>query len=162
MVLVLTPSLDFEKKLASSARKFERASAKRKSSKTQTPKRAPLQHQNTTTQLALHHSINLKASTPKSLETLIEDFHRNNDIGIALLIARRYYAKGDFANAAKWSLIANNLDKNNEESWLLYAKSSYKLGKKERALTALKIYYNRSRSKRAYILLKQMLQGTFR
>ncbi|BCD68070.1 CDC27 family protein [Nitratiruptor sp. YY09-18] len=155
---LLKPSFEFEKRLSYSLYKAKRYEKRKRITEVQNNKR-PQDASNYP--LVKRGSISLHTSQPKSLVSLVKEFNKSNDIGLALLIAKRYYEQKEYKNAAKWSLIANNLDKNSEESWILFAKSSYKLGKKESAVNALKIYYKKSHSKRAYALLKQMVQGTF-
>jgi len=59
-----------------------------------------------------------------------------------MALAEKYYKEGDYKEALKWAKNANVQNNKKPESWMLSAKSLYKLGKKEEALKVLKIYYN--------------------
>jgi hypothetical protein len=56
-------------------------------------------------------------------------------------------------------LSANKLDKNLDESWLLFAKSKAKLGKKQEAINILASYYKKSESAKAKVLIGQIKTG---
>ena len=82
------------------------------------------------------------SSTPikPSLESIEEHFKNSKDPKDALALARDYYAKKDYKNAAKWAFELNNLDKNNADGWLIFAKSKYNVGNKKDALKVLEAY----------------------
>lgn len=94
-----------------------------------------------------------------SLGYLKEKFESTHSIIFALMIAEEYYKSGDFLDANKWSLIANNIDISNEKSWLLFAKSKVKLGQKEDAMRALKSFLQTNKSQAAQNLLNQISMG---
>jgi tetratricopeptide (TPR) repeat protein len=73
-------------------------------------------------------------------------FEQNKNPREALLIAKAYYSAGNYKNAEEWALKANNLDKKLDESWLIFAKSQEKLGKRKEALKILVAYYRTSKS----------------
>ncbi len=77
-----------------------------------------------------------------TLKYLIERFNEKRDPKLAAYIAQSYYKKKDYNEAVKWSIMANSLDPSDEGSWLLYAKSKVRLGKKQDAIQALKTYLN--------------------
>ena len=74
-----------------------------------------------------------------SVDELKAKFDKANSSDIAVLIAKRYYSTKDYQNSEKWALIANELDSNNEESWIIFAKSKYNLKQKNDAISVLKI-----------------------
>lgn len=76
----------------------------------------------------------------------------------AMVIARDYYAKGNFSDAAVWAKKANQLNREAEEAWLLYAKSYYAQGKKADALSILELYLNYKDSRAAQELLRSWKQ----
>jgi len=61
--------------------------------------------------------------------------------------------------AEQWALSANKLNNSLEESWLLFAKSKAKLGKKKEALKILVSYYKKSNSIKAKRLIGQIQTG---
>ena len=89
------------------------------------------------------------SSTPikPSLESIEEHFKNSKDPKDALALARDYYAKKDYKNAAKWAFELNNLDKNNADGWLIFAKSKYNVGNKKDALKVLEAYLSQASNK---------------
>ena len=82
-----------------------------------------------------------------SLESIEEHFKNSKDPKDALALARDYYAKKDYKNAAKWAFELNNLDKNNADGWLIFAKSKYNVGNKKDALKVLEAYLSQASNK---------------
>ena len=62
----------------------------------------------------------------------------------------------EFASKVK---IANNIDTENEKSWILFAKSKVKLGQKNDAILALKTYLKSNKSQSIQSLLNQIMVG---
>ncbi len=95
----------------------------------------------------------LSTKTNNTLQLLIKRFNRNNDPKLASYIAQSYYKKGDYKEAVKWSVAANSLDPSGEESWLIFARAKVKLGKRDEAVKALRVYLNQysSRKVRSYL-----------
>ena len=89
------------------------------------------------------------SSTPikPSLESIEEHFKNSKDPKDALALARDYYAKKDYKNAAKWAFELNNLDKKNADGWLIFAKSKYNVGNKKDALKVLEAYLSQVSNK---------------
>ena len=77
----------------------------------------------------------------------------------ALAVARDFYAKGDYSDAAIWAKKANQLNREAEEAWLLYARSYYALGRKNEAIGVLELYLNYKDSKAAKELLRSWKQA---
>ena len=100
--------------------------------------------------------INIQSSSNNYMSIMKEKFQRNKNPREALLIAKAYYNAGNYKQSEEWSLIANNLDKNLDESWLLFAKSKDKLGKRREALRILVAYYNKSKSSKVKALIEKM------
>ena len=95
-----------------------------------------------------------------SVDELTAKFEKSNSSDIALLIARRYYDVKDYKNSEKWALIANELDSNNEESWIIFAKSKYNLKQKDDAISVLKIYNDKANSANIEDLMRQIEDDT--
>lgn len=101
---------------------------------------------------------NISEEKVDNLDYLIIKYNETKSIYFALDIAQAYYDKKDYQNARKWALIANKQDSNNEKSWIMFAKSSYKLGLKEQAINSLNNYLNGSDSveiKKVLMSIKQ-------
>jgi len=103
--------------------------------------------------------INFKTSSLNYIETMKAKFEKSNNSREALLISKAYYKEGNYKNAEKWALSANKLNSSLEESWLMFAKSKAKLGKKEEAIKILASYYKRSNSGEARDLIGQIKRG---
>jgi len=100
--------------------------------------------------------INLRGSSNNYMSIMKSKFQQNKNPREALLIAQAYYRAGNYKNSEKWALKANNLDKKLDESWLLFAKSQEKLGKRQEALKVLVAYYRTSKSPKAKALILKM------
>jgi tetratricopeptide (TPR) repeat protein len=79
----------------------------------------------------------------------IGTFKQNPTYGSAIVIARDYYGKNNFSEAAFWAKKANQLNREEEEAWLLYAKSYWAQGRKKEAVGVLELYMNYKDSKAA-------------
>jgi tetratricopeptide (TPR) repeat protein len=100
--------------------------------------------------------INLNGSSSNYMSIMKKKFETNKNSREALLIAKAYYKAGNYKNSEKWALKANNLDKKLDESWLLFAKSQEKLGKRKEALKVLVAYYRTSKSPKAKALIEKI------
>lgn len=83
-----------------------------------------------------------------------QTYQRAPKFETALAIARDFYIKEDYAQAAVWAKKANQMNREAEEAWLLYAKSYYAQGKKHEAIGVLELYLNYKDSKAATELVK--------
>jgi len=88
-----------------------------------------------------------------------QKFSKSNSPRDALLLAKAYYKKHQYSASEEWALSANKLDNSLEDSWLLFAKSKAKLGKKKEALKILVSYYKKSHSLKAKRLMGQIKTG---
>ncbi len=105
-------------------------------------------------------TLQIKSSkTNNTLEYLIGRFNEKRDPKLASYIAQSYYKKGNYNEAARWSVIANSLDPSSEESWLTFARSKAKMGQKEDAIKALKVYLNQYSSKKVKSFLHSLEAG---
>lgn len=82
-----------------------------------------------------------------SLKSIEEHFKNSKDPKDALALAKDYYAKKDYKNAAKWAFELNKLDKNNADSWLIFAKSKYNVGNKKDAIKVLEAFLTQASNK---------------
>ena len=112
-----------------------------------------------TLKLERDQTPSLIASKKATLEELIKQFSHRPGFSRAIMISRTFYNRKDFKNAAKWAKKANSLDREREEGWILYAKSIYALGDKERAIKILKLYLSFKSSREARKLMMQFERG---
>ena len=97
----------------------------------------------------------LEVSTASSSSMSPEQtYQRSPKFETALGIARDFYTKEDYVQAAVWAKKANQMNREAEEAWLLYAKSYYAQGKKNEAIGVLELYLNYKDSKAASELIK--------
>lgn len=102
--------------------------------------------------------FSVQTSTKNSTADLIQTFNALPNYDTALRIANNFYAENDFDNAAQWAKKANQLNREAEEAWLLYAKSYYAQGKKAEAISVLELYLNYKDSRAASKLLRSWKQ----
>jgi tetratricopeptide (TPR) repeat protein len=93
------------------------------------------------------------------LDIMKDKFVKSKNPREAVLLAKAYYKEGKYIDAEKWSLTANKLNNSLEESWLIFAKSKVKLGKREEAIKILASYHKRSSSIEAKKLIGQIKTG---
>lgn len=103
--------------------------------------------------------IKIESQEINSIQYLKEKFEKTHNIIFALMLSEEYYLSKDYPQSNKWALIANQLDSENEKSWIWFAKSKVKLGQKDDAVVALKAYLKNNKSKAAQTLLNQILLG---
>ena len=75
-----------------------------------------------------------------SLSFIKKKFYATNNISFSLLLSEKFLEKKAYKKALKWALISNEIDESSEQSWILFAKSKVKLGKKQDAINALNMY----------------------
>ncbi|WP_169764177.1 CDC27 family protein [Campylobacter mucosalis] len=89
-----------------------------------------------------------------------EQFSQTKDIQTAISIAQEYLDKKDYTNALEWSLHANEIDKQNKQSWIIFATAKYHLGQKQDALRALRTYNSNKNHKDINLLIRQIQNGS--
>ena len=87
-------------------------------------------------------------------------FNQSHDTDDSLFLAKSYYRKGSYEKAEYWALQTNKVNGNIEESWLIFAKSKVKLGRKNEAIRILTAYIKKSNSSQAKSLLHKIKKGT--
>ncbi len=96
--------------------------------------------------------VSAKELTTAQLEKL---FAQRHSYDLAIQIARSYYNSGKYKKALKWAKKANALDRQQEEAWILYAKSLKKMGEDAKARQILRVYLDYKESSKARKLLKE-------
>lgn len=97
----------------------------------------------------------------KDIADVIKRFNINHNPALSLFVAKKYYQLGDYEQAYNYALMTNDINKNIEESWIVFAKSLVKLNKKEMAIETLKKYVSHSNSPQAKQLLDEIKTGKF-
>ena len=75
---------------------------------------------------------------------------------VCIKLAKEYYEKGDYKQALKWAKNANIQNNKNAGSWIITAKTLYKMGKKDEAIKLLEIYYSYTKNEKIKSLIKNM------
>lgn len=75
-----------------------------------------------------------------NISDLKRNFYQNPSYEKAMNLAVRYYKNKDYEKSIFWSLKANDIDRKNSSSWILFAKAKQALGKEEEAKQALDTY----------------------
>ncbi|WP_456452903.1 tetratricopeptide repeat protein [Hydrogenimonas sp.] len=87
------------------------------------------------------------------LDALVKQFEKYPRYATALKIAQIHFEKGEYEAASLWARKANLLDRDDEEAWIVYARSEYALGRRERAKRILRLYLDYKDSAKARTLL---------
>ena len=103
--------------------------------------------------------MHFTSTSTNYIETMKQKFSQSKSPRDALLLSKTYYRNANYSEAEKWALSANKLDNSLEDSWLIFAKSKVKLGKKKEALKILVSYYKKSHSSKAKQLIGQIKTG---
>ena len=101
-------------------------------------------------------------NTHNDIAEIISRFKKNNNPALSLFVAKKYYEIGDYRQAYNYALITNQINQDIEVSWIIFAKSLVKLGKKNKAIQTLKQYISQSHSNSAQILLDEIISGKFK
>jgi len=104
--------------------------------------------------------INMNSSEDNFLANMEEKFKESKSAKDAVVIARTHYENRDFAKASQWALKANSMDKNMDESWMLFAKSKAKLGQDKEAVSILEQYGKRGKESEAQDIIDKIKTKT--
>jgi len=96
------------------------------------------------------------------LKDVIRRFKKNKNPALSLFIAKRYYQLKQYQKSYNYALMTNEINKEIDESWIIFSKSLVKLGQHELAVVTLKSYLKTNKSSQADILLRKIEAGTFR
>ncbi len=95
----------------------------------------------------------LKVKEVTDIDALVRQYEKYPRYATALKIARLWYERKAYEKASLWARKANALDRDDERAWILYAKSEYARGRRERAVRILRLYLDYRESPRARSLL---------
>ncbi|MBN2825192.1 MAG: CDC27 family protein [Campylobacterales bacterium] len=96
--------------------------------------------------------IKKSSSAYKEVE---QRFATSQDPEDALFLARVYFEMKQYQKAEEWAFIANELNDNSEESWLIYAKAKAVRGEYQKAIHILDSYLKKTNSIQARKLLEE-------
>lgn len=118
----------------------------------------PAQLQNEVIKPQNNHLFEVNTQSKATILDPSSAFNNSPKYETALTIARDFYTKNEFSDAAFWAKKANQMNREGEEAWLLYAKSYYAQGRKNEAIGVLELYMNYKDSKAASELLRTWKQ----
>lgn len=104
--------------------------------------------------------FSVQTSAQSTTADFITAYRTNPKYETALIIARDFYTQENYVDAAIWAKKANQLNREAEEAWLLYAKSYYAQGRKSEAISILELYLNYKDSKAASELVRTWKQNS--
>jgi len=102
----------------------------------------------------------IETSSVSAYKDVAKRFTQSHDTDDSLFLAKGYYRKGNYKKAEYWALQTNKVNDTIEESWLIFAKSKVKLGRKNEAIKILTAYIKKSNSVQAKNLLYKIKKGT--
>ncbi len=118
---------------------------------TQQPQQRPIQAKPN-----IAPKITIETKSVDQIDVLESRYSKNPDAATAISLSEIFYKRGNYQKSLKWAINANTLDPKMEKSWILFAKSSYKLGKKQDALSALENFSNTSASEAVKTTITQI------
>ena len=92
-------------------------------------------------------------------KTIESRFQDTKDFDDAMFLAKYYYAKSSYKRAENWAMQANLIDSSQEESWVIFAKSKARQGRRADALRVLQAYFDRTGSMRIKNLIDKIRRG---
>jgi tetratricopeptide (TPR) repeat protein len=111
----------------------------------------------------VENKIFIETNDIQNIEELIKKFEASNNIVFATMISEEYFDRKDYKKSLEWALRANELDSQNELSWIMFARNQVKLGKREDAIRALEIYTDYAKDAvSASNLLKNIKSGEYK
>ena len=106
--------------------------------------------------------IKVNRMSKAELEQIVKRFKKSNNPTLGVFIAKKYYNMGEYQKSYNYALLTNQIDSTIEDSWIIFAKSLVKLGKKDQAIKTLQAYIRVSSSSRAKLLLNKIVTGKFK
>jgi len=103
----------------------------------------------------MHLNI-IESSSVSAYKDVEKRFYQSHDTDDSLFLAKSYFRKGNYKKSEYWSLQTNKVNTNIEESWIIFAKSKVKLGRRNEAIRILTNYAKRSSSGVAKNLLYKL------
>ncbi|MDR0762337.1 MAG: hypothetical protein LBF13_04740 [Campylobacteraceae bacterium] len=111
----------------------------------------------------VENKIIIETNDIQNIEELIKKFEASNNMVFATMISEEYFERKNYKKSLEWALRANEIDSQNELSWIMFAKSQVRLGKIDDAIRALEIYTNYAKDATSAVnLLKNIRSGEYR
>jgi len=91
------------------------------------------------------------------IRDIIKRFKKNNNPALSLFVAKKYYELEEYHKAYNYALITNQINRDIDASWIIFAKSLVKLKQKDISIKPLNEYLKSSHSSSAKILLDEII-----
>jgi len=160
----LSPSMDFLNNFQLENETYEHQITKQRVKSIKKPKNSikKIQPSSQEKENIISNITIIKQDTKKDIQNILLRFQKDKNPALSLFLAKKYYEIGDYHQAYNYALITNRMNKEIEESWLIFAKSLVKLHKKNKAIGILSKYIKNTHSSNAEILLQEIHSGTFK
>lgn len=175
--IILTPSLDFIKKLRSDSTESYSHQNFSNTNNSNFQKQKREENYKVTPQELVEEVVEddtvepkiekktltiFKKETQADIEHVIKRFKKNNNPALSLFVAKKYYKIGEYKKAYNYALLTNQIDNNIEQSWIIFFKSLVKINQKDKAIETLNKYIEHSDSSNAKVLLDDIKSGKFK
>ncbi len=104
-------------------------------------------------------SLSMSVKKIDTLKAMQQLYTKEPSYAQALKIAQTYYRNGRYLKASLWAKKANILDRERAGAWILYAKSEYAKGHRQRAVEILRLYLANAHSDEGDALLRHWMKG---
>ena len=163
-VTILSPSMNFISTLEHSAIQTQPMATtikkeQKKTQKVHKPKKR--QYKEVNKQRPVSTITITKQDTAKDIQNILKRFKEDKNPALSLFLAKKYYELGEYEQASKYALITNKLNKEIEDSWLIFSKALVKMHHKDKAVNVLRQYIKSSHSANAMVLLHDIQSGEF-
>lgn len=160
---LLSPSMNFMTKFQSSPSQTQPRTISKTKTDGQAPKIYKTKHKELqqVRKLPVSTITITKQDTAKDIKNILKRFQEDKNPALSLFLAKKYYELGEYEKAAKYALITNKLNKEIEDSWLIFSKSLVKMHHKDKAISILRQYIKSSHSTNAAVLLHDIQSGEF-
>ncbi len=160
---ILSPSMDFINALEDSSIQTQSINTpiKKQTKKSNKIHKAVKKQQRVQQQHHVSIITITKQDTAKDIQNILKRFKEDKNPALSLFLAKKYYELGEYQQASKYALITNKLNKEIEDSWLIFSKALVKMNHKDKAINVLRQYIKSSHSANATVLLHDIQSGEF-
>lgn len=157
----LRPSFAFMKQIKEERETKKQNRPKKASAKRQTKKNVSVtKKEKKKSYQASKNRIDVSStSTKDKIDALAKRFNSNRNPLLGIAVAKRYLQSKKYKQAYFYALEVNNIDPNNEDSWLVSAHALYFIKSKNAAMRLLQGYMKKHNSAKALRLYRAMQQG---
>jgi len=163
-ITTLSPSMNFMKQLKTSSHQTQYkpvVKTKKVIHKKATPKAVKEVQTTQRDKFPITAITITRQDTDKDIQNILKRFQEDKNPALSLFLAKKYYELGNYEEASKYALITNRLNKEIDDSWLIFSKALVKMHHKDKAMNILRKYIQSSHSTNAAVLLHDIQTGEF-